>query len=84
MLLSSSAKGVRLQTVDETSTEQSAGVYQATCTVPAHLLNEGRYTITVHVGRGINQPYATAEDCVTFDVHDTGEQRGLYAGACQG
>lgn len=63
---------------------QAAGEYRAACIVPAHLLNEGRYTITVQVGRGINQPYATAEDCVTFDVHDTGDQRGLYAGAWPG
>lgn len=63
---------------------QPAGEYRTVCTVPEHLLNEGRYSITVHVGRGINQPHAIAEDCVTFDVHDTGNQRGLYSGAWPG
>lgn len=84
VLLSSSAKGVRLSSHDTSSAELPAGRYRAVCSIPAHLLNEGRYAITVQVGRGINQAYATAEDCLTFDVHDTGEQRGLYAGTWPG
>ncbi len=84
VLLSTSAKGVRMNSAEEPSSDEPSGIYQSTCTIPAHLLNEGRYSVTLHVGRGINQPIAAADDCVTFDVHDTGEQRGLYAGAWPG
>jgi lipopolysaccharide transport system ATP-binding protein len=84
VLMSSSAKSLRWQPADDSTSDQLASTYQTRCTIPANLLNEGRYSVTVQIGRGINQPYAIAEDCVTFDVHDTGEQRGLYAGAWPG
>ena len=77
VMMSTSARGPSLAAE---SAEQAAGSHHVQCVIPANLLNEGRYSITVTVGRGINQPFATAEDCLTFDVHDTSEQRGLYAG----
>jgi lipopolysaccharide transport system ATP-binding protein len=68
----------------ESAQSQTAGRYRAACVLPANLLNEGRYAVTVQVGRGLNQPLAIAEDCLSFHVHDTGEQRGLYAGTWPG
>ncbi len=79
VLMSSSATTLRTE-----SREQAAGTQRAVCVLPADLLNEGRYSVTLHIGRGINQPYATTDDVLTFDVHDTGEQRGLYAGSWPG
>jgi lipopolysaccharide transport system ATP-binding protein len=82
VLMSSSAMTARL--TGAPTVAQHTGKYRATCIVPAHLLNDGRYSVTVQVGRGVNQPYATAEDAVAFDVHDTGELRALYPGSWPG
>jgi lipopolysaccharide transport system ATP-binding protein len=84
VLMSCSASGVAWSTEEASPGRQSPGCYRATCRIPGDLLNEGRYAISIIVGRGLNHPYATADDCITFDVHDTGEQRGLYAGGWPG
>ena len=83
VLMSSSARPLSARAA-EPPVMQGIGRHRLTCTIPAHLLNEGRYSVTIHLGPSINQTFAFAEDCVAFDVHDTGEQRGLYAGAWPG
>ena len=59
---------------------QSAGEYRSSCWIPAHLLNEGRYRISIQVGRGIHQPAAVVEDCLTFFVRGGDEFRHLPGG----
>jgi lipopolysaccharide transport system ATP-binding protein len=49
-----------------------------TCLLPARLLNEGRYSVTAIIGRGVQHPLATAADCISFDVHDTRPDRGPF------
>jgi lipopolysaccharide transport system ATP-binding protein len=58
----------------------SLGTFRAVCRFPGSFLNEGRFTVSAVVGRGINETLAYAEDVVAFDVHDTGEMRGHYFG----
>jgi lipopolysaccharide transport system ATP-binding protein len=56
------------------------GTFRSVCHIPAHFLNEGRYAITPFVGEGLAEPYARAEDALSFNIHDTGEMRGEYFG----
>ena len=52
------------------------GLFRSVCRIPAHTLNEGRYAITPFVGHGLTEPFARAEDVLSFNIHDTGEMRG--------
>jgi len=78
VLMSSSTQALGFQSAAMMT--QPPGDYRLECRIPANLLNEGRYVVSVRIGHGLNQPVAIADDCLSFDVHDTGEQRGLYAG----
>ena len=84
VFMSTSATPLAFKMIATEEPLELPGQYKAVCTIPENLLNEGRYAISVVVGRGLNQPFATAEECLTFDVHDTGDQRGLYSGAWPG
>lgn len=81
VLMSSSAKPL---SAAGSSPTQAVGRYRVACVIPANLLNEGRYAVTVQIGRGLNHPLATAEDCLSFHVHDTSDQRGLSTSAWPG
>jgi lipopolysaccharide transport system ATP-binding protein len=57
-----------------------AGVFRSTCHIPAHLLLEGRFEVSVLVW-GDNYAISHREDCVVeFEVHDSMEARGDYFG----
>ncbi len=60
------------------------GEYQAECRIPAQLLNEGRYSVSIFVGRGISHHVAVAEDTLAFQTHDTGALRAITVGAWPG
>ena len=56
------------------------GLFRATCTIPANLLNEGGYQITAIVltqARGIE---VFAKEIISFTVHETGAMRGGSTG----
>jgi lipopolysaccharide transport system ATP-binding protein len=84
VLMTSSAKPVSCTPDAWSGRPHPIGGYQSRCEIPASFLNEGRYTVTVIVGRGISEVQVQAEDAVAFDVHDTGEMRGLYFGQWPG
>lgn len=56
------------------------GRYRSVCRIPGNFLNEGRYSITAIVGRGLAETQVLREDVLSFHVHDTGEMRGQYFG----
>lgn len=84
VLMTSSAKAVSLTPDAWSGQPHPVAGYVSRCEIPATFLNEGRYTVTAIVGRGISEVQAQAEDAVAFDVHDTGEMRGLYFGQWPG
>lgn len=51
------------------------GLYQSTVTIPGNFLNEGMYSITAIVGRGVDQTQVLEDYAVSFHVHDSGEMR---------
>ncbi len=82
--MTSSAKPVSATPDAWSGQPHPVGVYRSYCQLPANFLNEGRYTVTAIIGRGTSEIQAQAEDAVAFDVHDTGEMRGLYFGQWPG
>lgn len=56
------------------------GLYHSNCLVPANLLNEGRYSISILVVIDARQVIFRLDDCLVFDVHDTGEGRAGWYG----
>lgn len=55
------------------------GLYRSICTIPAHLLNEGKYSISALVIRNKNDALIR-EKRISFQVHDDGMARGGYTG----
>lgn len=55
------------------------GLYRSVCTIPAHLLNEGKYSISALVIRNKNDALIR-EKRISFQVHDDGISRGGYTG----
>jgi lipopolysaccharide transport system ATP-binding protein len=54
----------------------AAGLYRASCTLPANFLNEGTYYITVYmISLGPIVVEAEAAQAISFDVFDTGVMR---------
>ena len=62
--------------------ELTPGEHVVTCTVPAHLLNEGGYRITVNVFEQARLSFR-AEDVVSFTVRDK-ERQGAWFGRRKG
>jgi len=57
-----------------------AGLYRAEGSIPANFLNEGVYSVTPIVGRGVSDTQILLEWALSFKVHDTGEMRKEYYG----
>ncbi|HEY4363705.1 MAG TPA: ABC transporter ATP-binding protein [Bryobacteraceae bacterium] len=56
------------------------GQYHAQCSVPAHLLNAGTYTIDALVVKDTRHVLAQANHAVSIEMHDDGSGRNDYAG----
>ena len=56
------------------------GFYRTCCVVPAHILNDGMYTIDVFLIYETRSILARVEGAVSFSVHDDGVGRGDYIG----
>lgn len=63
---------------------QPIGMFKSVCCIPANFLNEGRYSITVGVGKVPNYTQVIQVDLLPFDVHDTGEMRKEFYGGWLG
>ncbi|GAF72221.1 unnamed protein product, partial [marine sediment metagenome] len=60
------------------------GLFQSSCSIPGNFLNNGRYSVSVFVGKGISDTQAFMEDAVSMYVHDTGEIGKEYFGSWAG
>ncbi len=63
---------------------QPVGLFQSVCRVPGNLLNEGLYSVTVIIGKGVADTQIMEKDALFFDVHDTGEMRKEFFGGWGG
>ena len=61
-----------------------AGYYQSICRIPANFLNEGMYSVTVIVGKGVSETQVKEDNVISFHVHDTGEMRKVFYGGWLG
>ncbi len=61
----------------ESPRRQGPGSYRSRCWIPANLLNEGRYKISLQVGPELQPPLAVAEECLMFSVRGEDESRHL-------
>ncbi len=80
VLSTSSARPVSLTPDAWSGRPHPVGLYRSVCRIPGNFLNEGRYSVTAIVGRGISDTQVLREDVISFNVHDTGEMRGQYFG----
>ncbi len=62
------------------SKRYQAGRYRAACRIPAHLLNEGRYSADVLLVQEMRTVRAAASAAVGFGIYDDGTTRGDYVG----
>jgi lipopolysaccharide transport system ATP-binding protein len=57
-----------------------SGLYRSVCRIPAHLLNDGVYRISVMVVRDLSHAEYWHDDVITFEIHDSPEGRGGWYG----
>jgi lipopolysaccharide transport system ATP-binding protein len=65
-------------------TLREPGIYTSVCAIPANLLNEGRYHITVAADRPMQEVLFTHEHVVSFTVHMSGGVGGAVRDGRQG
>jgi len=63
---------------------QPVGIFKSICRITSNFLNEGRYSVTVGVGKMPNEAQFMEVDLLTFHVHDTGEMRKEFYGGWLG
>ena len=59
---------------------RSAGLHKTSCTFPGNFLNNGTYSINVFLLTDATKIEVQVPQAVTFDVHETGGERGSYLG----
>jgi lipopolysaccharide transport system ATP-binding protein len=62
----------------------AAGRFTATCSVPPHILNAGKYVVDAMLVHETNSVRAHRDNVVTFSVFDDGATRGDYLGEWSG
>jgi len=56
--------------------DSRTGFYQVTCTIPAHLLNAGRYSVDLLFGKDQRWPLFRIDGVLCFEVENTATGRG--------
>ena len=84
VLSSSNAKSVSLTKDVWNGRPHPIGLFQSVCRIPGNFLNEGLYSVTAILGKGISDTQVLEDYVVSFDVHDTGEMRKEYYGGWLG
>ena len=59
---------------------QPVGLFQSTCRIPGNFLNEGLYSVTAIVGKGVSDTQILEDRVVSFQVYDTGAMRKEFHG----
>jgi len=78
VLSSSNAKSISLTEDVWHGRPHPTGLFQSVCRIPANFLNEGLYSVTSIVGKGIADTQILEDYVLSFQVHDTGEMRQEY------
>ena len=60
------------------------GIFQSVCRIPGNFMNEGLYSVTAIVGKGISDTQVLVDNVLSFNVHDTGEMRKEFYGGWGG
>jgi len=60
------------------------GLFESRCVIPANFLNDGLYSVTPIVGKGIADTQVIQHDVISFHVYDTGAMRQEYKGSWAG
>ncbi|MBD3308671.1 ATP-binding cassette domain-containing protein [candidate division KSB3 bacterium] len=80
VLASSNHASVSLTKDPWYGTPHPPGLFQSTCRIPANFLNEGLYSVTAMVDKGVCTTQIFEDFVLSFYVHDTGEMRKEYLG----
>jgi len=80
VLSSNNNKSVSLTKDPWNGSAYPIGLFQSVCRIPANFLNEGLYSITAIVGKGVCDTQVLEDYAVSFHVHDTGEMRKEFFG----
>jgi lipopolysaccharide transport system ATP-binding protein len=56
------------------SSIHSRGMHRATCILPANLLNNGTYHVSVYLITDVTNLRVIQRDAISFDVHDAGRE----------
>jgi len=81
VLSSSNAKSISLTEDAWNGRPHPIGVFQSVCRIPDNFLNEGSYSVTAILGKGISDTQVLEDYVLSFHVHDTGEMRKEYYGS---
>ncbi len=57
------------------------GMYRSTCVLPGNFLNDGPYSISVYLLTDVMNIEVTAEEVISFTVHDSGGMRKEFGGS---
>ncbi|MCI0528152.1 MAG: hypothetical protein L0Y56_12005, partial [Nitrospira sp.] len=80
VLTSSNHKPISLTEDKWNESPHPIGLFQSICRIPGNFLNEGMYSVTAILGRGISDTQVLEDYVVSFHVHDTGEMSKEYFG----
>jgi lipopolysaccharide transport system ATP-binding protein len=80
VLSSSNSRSVSLTEDRWNGAAYPMGLFQSVCRIPGDFLNEGVYSITAIVGRGVCDTQVVEDYAVSFHVQDTGEMRKEFFG----
>jgi len=80
VLASSNHKSISLTDDPWCGRPYPIGLFQSICRIPGSFLNEGLYSVTVIVGKGISDTQILEDYVLSFNVHDTGEMRKEFHG----
>ena len=81
---SSNLKSISLTEDPWAGRPQPTGLFQSTCRIPGNFLNEGLYSVTAIVGKGVSDTQVLEDRAVSFHVYDTGEMRKEFHGGWGG
>jgi lipopolysaccharide transport system ATP-binding protein len=60
--------------------EYQPGLYSCSCVIPAHFLNSGVHNIRAWITKDTSVVLIDLPEIVSFNIFETGEDRGAYAG----
>ncbi len=80
VLASTNHKSISLTADPWSGRSYPAGLFQSVCRIPGNFLNEGLYSVTAIVGRGVSDTQVLEDYAVSFHVYDSGEMRKEFFG----